>query len=91
MRWKATIKPISYVKTHTAELVQQINQTRQAVIVTQNGEPRAVMQDVETFEETRRALLLLKLAAQGEAEIRGGRAVDQATAFAAIEARRRRG
>lgn len=90
MSLKETIKPISYVKTHTAELVHQVNQTRQAVIVTQNGEPRAVMQDIESFEQTRRALLLLKLAAQGEAEIRGGRAVDQATALAAIEARLRR-
>ena len=81
---------ISYVKTHTAALVEQVNQSHQPVIITQNGEPRAVVQDIASFERTRKALMLLKLAAQGEAEIQAGRAVDQATALADIKKRMRR-
>ena len=81
---------ISYVKTHTAALVEQVNQSHQPVIITQNGEPRAVVQDIASFERTRKALMLLKLAAQGEAEIQAGRAVDQATALAGIRKRMRR-
>ena len=90
MSLKQTIKPISYVKTHTAELVQQVNDSHQPVIVTQNGEPRAVVQDIESYEQTRKALLILKLAAQGEAEIRSGRSVDHQTALETIRKRIRR-
>jgi prevent-host-death family protein len=81
---------ISYVKTHTAALVEQVNQSRQPVIITQNGEPRAVVQDIASFERTREALMLLKLAAQGEAEIQAERAVDQPTALTEIRKRMRR-
>jgi len=90
MSLKSTIQPISYVKAHTAELVQQVNETHEPVIVTQNGEPRAVVQDIESYERTRKALMILKLAAQGEAEIRGGRSVDQRTALETIRKRIRR-
>ncbi len=87
MSLKETIKPISYVKTHTAELVQQVNDSHQPVIVTQNGEPRAVVQDIESYEQTRKALLILKLAAQGEAEIRSGRSIGNEAALAAMRKR----
>lgn len=87
MSLKETIKPISYVKTHTAELVQQVNDSHQPVIVTQNGEPRAVVQDIESYEQTRKALLILKLAAQGEAEIRNGRSIGNEAALAAMRKR----
>ena len=90
MSLKETIKPISYVKTHTAELVRQVNDSHQAVIVTQNGEPRAVVQDIESYEQTRKALMILKLAAQGEAEIRSGRAIGNEVALAAMRKRRSR-
>jgi len=90
MSLKETIRPISYVKTHTAELVRQVNDSHQPVIVTQNGEPRAVVQDIESYERTRKALLILKLAAQGEAEIRGGRSVNHRTALETVRKRIRR-
>ena len=77
------------MKTHTAALVEQVNQSRQPVIITQNGEPRAVVQDIASFERTRNTLMLPKLATQGEAEIQAGRAARQATALAEIKKRMR--
>jgi prevent-host-death family protein len=60
------IKPITYMKTHAAELVDSVNQRRSPVVITQNGEPRAVVIDVETYQQTQDALILLKLISQSE-------------------------
>lgn len=87
MGLRDTIKPISYLKAHPAELVEQVSRTREPVIVTQNGEPRAVLQDIESFEQMRRAIAILKLAAQGEAEIQAGRGISQKAVFARLKKR----
>ena len=60
------VKPITYMKTHAAELLADVNKRRSPVVITQNGEPRAVVIDIETYERTQDALLLLKLIAQSE-------------------------
>jgi prevent-host-death family protein len=60
------VKPITYMKTHSAELVADVNKRRSPVVITQNGEPRAVVVDIETYERTQDALMLLKLIAQSE-------------------------
>ena len=87
MGLKETVKPISYLKAHSAELVDRVRRTRKPVIVTQNGEPRAVLQDIESFEAMKKALMLLKLAAQGEAEIRAGRGILQKEVFSKLKKR----
>ena len=87
MALKDSIKPISYLKAHPAELVEQVSRTREAVIVTQNGEPRAVLQDIESYERMRRAIAILKLAAQSEAEIRAGKGIPQKEVFARVKKR----
>ena len=79
------IKPVTYLKARAADLLEQVNQTRRPVIITQNGEPRAVLQDPQSYEETRDALGMLKLLAQGEAEVREGRVKDQDQVFADLE------
>lgn len=87
MDLKDAVKPISYLKAHTAELIDRVRRTRKPVVVTQNGEPRAVLQDVESYEQMKNALMLLKLAAQGEAEIRSGRGIPQEEVFAKLKKR----
>lgn len=87
MDLKDAVKPISYLKAHTAELIDRVRRTRKPVVVTQNGEPRAVLQDVESYEQMRNALMLLKLAAQGEAEIRAGRGIPQEEVFLKLKKR----
>lgn len=80
------IKPITYLKSRAADLLNQINETQRPVIITQNGEPRAVLQDPVSYENMRNAIGILKLITQGEADIRNGRMKLQEKIFAEIEA-----
>ena len=50
MNIKSDIKPVSYLKSRAADILRQINDTHRPVIITQNGEPRAVLQDHESYE-----------------------------------------
>ncbi len=79
------IKPITYLKANAAELLKQINETRQPVVITQNGEPRAVLQDPESYENMRNAIGILKLISQGEEDVKSGRSKAQQAVFAEIE------
>ncbi|MDE3148789.1 MAG: type II toxin-antitoxin system Phd/YefM family antitoxin, partial [Acidobacteriota bacterium] len=72
MRYSTQIKPISYVKAHAAELLDRITEEREPIIITQNGEARAVLVDVHTYEESQETLALLKILAIGEKEIEAG-------------------
>ena len=85
MKISADIKPVSYLKLHSADLLNQVNETHRPVIITQNGEPKAVLQDTERYEAMRNALGLLKLVAQAEEDIRSGNVVPQAQVFNKIE------
>ena len=80
-------QPVSYVKAHLAEVLASVRMTREPVVITQNGEGAAVLQDLETFERGRRALALLKVLAMGEADLQRGRVRGQADVFAALRAR----
>jgi len=79
------IKPVTYLKANAADLLKQINETRRPVIITQNGEPRAVLQDPESYENMRNAIGILKLISQGEGDIRNGRVKSQEDVFKDIE------
>ena len=79
------IKPVTYLKARAADLLDQINETHRPVIITQNGEPRAVLQDPESYENMRNTIGILKLLSQGEADIRDGRTKPQEDVFAEIE------
>jgi len=80
------IKPITYLKAKAADLLKQINKTHRPVIITQNGEPRAVLQDPESYENIRNAIGILKLISQGERDVRNGRVKSQENVFKDIEA-----
>jgi prevent-host-death family protein len=74
----SAIKPITYMKTHSAELVAEVNKKRSPVVITQNGAPRAVVMDVQSYERIQDALILLKLISQSEEAGRKGRWLSQA-------------
>ena len=78
---KADVKPITYLKNRTADLIREVNEGGHAVTITQNGEARAVLMDVDTYDRWRAAMALLKLLAQGEADVEAGRTVKQADVF----------
>jgi len=79
------IKPITYLKSKAPDLLKQINETHRPVIITQNGEPRAVLQDPESYENMRNAIGTLKLISQGEQDVKEGKARPQDEVFASIE------
>jgi prevent-host-death family protein len=87
MRLTEDIKPVTYMKTRAAELLKKVNDSRRPVVITQNGEARAVVLDVDTYEALRDAKLLLQLAAQGEADLQAGRVVPQQEALARVRSR----
>ena len=79
------IKPVTYLKSKAAALLDQINETHRPVIITQNGEPRAVLQDPVSYENMRNAIGLLKLISQGENDVRNGNVKSQEDVFKGIE------
>jgi len=79
------IKPVTYLKSKAADLLNQINETHRPVIITQNGEPRAVLQDPESYENMRNAIGILKMISQAEADIREGRIKVQEDVFKELE------
>ena len=68
MRLSTHVKPISYLKANAAEVLAQLTAQREPMLITQNGEARAVLQDVASYEETQETLALLKILALGNQE-----------------------
>ena len=85
MNIKADIKPVTFLKSKAADLLKQINETRRPVIITQNGEPRAVLQDPKSYENMRNAIGILRLVSQGEQDIRNGKSKSQEEVFEGID------
>ncbi len=81
MRFSTQVRPISYLKANAAEVLERIGIEREPLVITQNGEAKAVMQDVVSWEQTQEALALLKLLALGRNEIDAGH-FDSATKVA---------
>ena len=85
MSFETDIRPVSYLKSRAAELLKQVNDTHRPVVITQNGEPKAVLQDPASYESMRNAIGLLKLIAQGEQAVREGRVKSQEDVFSDLE------
>jgi prevent-host-death family protein len=73
MRLSSQIKPISYLKAHAAEIVRKLNERREPLVITQNGEAKAVLQDIKSYEQTQETMALLKILALGTRQIREGK------------------
>ncbi len=63
MKLSESVKPISLVKARMSEIVENISRTHNKVIITHNGEARAVLQDIESYEEMQDSLTMLKIVA----------------------------
>lgn len=81
MKMREDIRPVTYLKSQAADLLDQLNKTHRPVVITQNGEARAVIQDPESYERTKSAIGLLKLLVQGEEDIRSGKTFRQDEVF----------
>ena len=76
MRYSQQIKPISYLKANAAEVMNNLTRSREPLIITQNGEAKAVIQDIASYEETQETLALLKILALGQKQVEAGQITD---------------
>jgi prevent-host-death family protein len=88
MRYSTQVKPISYLKANAADVLQEITECREPMVITQNGEARAVLQDVASYEQTQETLALLKLLALGQQDVDAGRVKPVAEVVARLRAKR---
>ena len=91
MKYTTRIKPISYVKSNAAEIIRELAERREPLVITQNGEARAVLQDVATYEETRETMALLKILALGTRQVEEGKVVPASQAVKRLRGRKARG
>jgi len=87
MKLSTAIKPISYLKAHASELIRNITTTRQALIVTHNGEAKVVVQDIHSYERMQETMALLKILTQSKQNIKRGKAKSVDATFSNLEKR----
>lgn len=85
MKIRQDIRSVTYLKSRAADLLQQINETHRPVVITQKGEPRAVVLDPESYERMRAAIGLMKLLSMSEDDVTGGKLLDQEEVFRKLE------
>lgn len=88
MRYSSHVKPISYLKANSADVLAQLAREREPLLITQNGEARAVLQDVASYEETQDTLALLKILALGQSDIDAGKVKSVAEVVDRLRAKR---
>ncbi len=85
MNTKQDIRPISFVKANAANMLDQVNETHRPIIITQNGEAKAVLMDTESYDSMQNAIGILKLISMGEKDVKNSKFTEQNSFFSAIE------
>lgn len=85
MHLSQDIKPISYLKAKTAEVINSVNENQRTIIITQNGEAKAVVQDIKSYENLQNSLNLLKLIVQSENDVENNEVIEQDKMFENLE------
>lgn len=78
-------KTLSYFQLHASEIAQEISDSREPMLITQDGEPKLVVMDVRTYEENEQTLALLKILAMGNREFDNGQCRPAAAVFADLD------
>lgn len=73
MKLSNQIRPISYLKAHAAEIVRNLSKQKEPLIITQNGQAKVVIQDIESYEQTQQTISLLKILSLGVRQIEEGK------------------
>ena len=89
MKLSSQIMPISYLKAHAAEIVRTLGEQGEPLVITQNGEAKVVMQDIDSFEQTQETMALLKILALGSRQIEAGQVQSAADVIARLQERHR--
>ena len=90
MKLSSQIRPISYLKANAADIVRHMGERGEPLVITQNGEAKVVLQDIESYERTQEALALLKILALGNRQIEEGKVQPAADVVKRLRARRAR-
>ncbi len=85
MLYSEDIKPISFLKNKTADIIKKVSETKRAVIITQNGEAKAVVQDIKSYENLQNSLAMLKMIIQSENDIENGDIIEQEKIFTDLD------
>jgi len=85
MKFSTQVKPISYLKSHAADIIKELTENREPMLITQNGEAKLVVMDVRSYEEQEEALALLKILALGNREIEEGKFRDAEEVFSTLD------
>jgi prevent-host-death family protein len=89
VKLSSQIKPISYLKAHAAEIVRSPGEKGEPSVITQNGEAKVVMQDIESYEQTLETMALLKIPALGTRQIEEGKVQSSADVIKGLRERRK--
>lgn len=81
------IKPITYLKENAARVAQDVANTGEPMIITQNGEATLVVQDIHSYEKTQQTLALLQIVALGKKQVERGQARPAEDVFAEFDRR----
>lgn len=90
MKLSEQIKPISYLKAHAAELIRTLGENGESIVITQNGEAKAVLQDIKSWEQNQETMALLKILAIGNQEIAAGKVIPLEQSLQSIREKRRK-
>ena len=85
MNLKDDIKPISYIKTNAADMLKRVNDTHNPIVITQNGEAKAVLLDTESYESMINGLGIMKVLSQSEKEIEENQVFDNEKVFSDVK------
>jgi prevent-host-death family protein len=87
MKLSERIKPISFLTAHAAKIIRELSARPGTLVITQNGLAKAVVQDIDSYEQTQESLAMLKLLAQSQRSIEAGKHKPLKNAFAHLAAR----
>ncbi len=85
MKLSTDVKPITYMKTHSSDLIKELKENKKPIVITQNGIAKAVVIDIDSYEKQKDTMMLLKLIAQGEKDIKEKRVIKQDDLFSKLD------
>ncbi|MDP3210649.1 type II toxin-antitoxin system Phd/YefM family antitoxin [Methylotenera sp.] len=85
MKLSTNVKPISYLKDNAEQIIKDITESREPLLITQNGESKLVVMDVKTYEDNIQTLLMLKILVMGQSQIKNGQFRSSDEVFAEME------
>jgi prevent-host-death family protein len=88
MKLSSQIRPISYLKAHAAEIVRNLAKQQAPMVITQNGEAKVVIQDIESYEQTQQTMALLKILALGMRQVEEGKVLPAGNVIKRLRERR---